>query len=192
MTTNINETGLEVSCSATQSLATILTSPIALQNTSLRHSPSLYFSDEFCDKAVAACTTKALVSVNKGVFEVNTNIAKPPFMALPFAAGTELLGLVKEGGLEVVPTASLPPSFDSLTDPFNEDSDDSIAAMQKELDAKRARKKKVQLEASLSMEEKVQEEVALAVTKKRSCLLPRRVTHQVKNPKAHSLLFPAT
>jgi hypothetical protein len=155
VTTNINETGLEVSCSATQSLATILTSPIALQDTSLTHSPSLYFSDQSCDKAVAACTTKALGTVNEGVFEVNTTIAKPPFVALPFAAGTELLGLVKEGGLEVVPTASLPPSFDSLTDAFNEDSDDSIAAMQKQLDARRASKKKVQREASLSMEEKV-------------------------------------
>jgi hypothetical protein len=177
VTTNINETGLEVSCSVTQSLATILASPIALQDTSLTHSPSLYFSDQSYDKAVAACTTKALGSVNEGVFEVDTTIAKPPFMALPFAAGTELLGLVKEGGLEVVPTASLPPSFDSLTDLFNEDSNDSIAAMQKVLDAKRASKKKIQLEASLSMEEKVQEEVAkkasaLAVTRKEVAVLP--------------------
>jgi hypothetical protein len=177
VTTNINETGLEVSYSVTQSLATILTSPIALQDTSLPHSPSLYFSDQSYDKAIAACTTEALGSVNKGVLEVDTTIAKPPFMALPFAAGTELLGLVKEGRLEVVPTASLPPSFDSLTDPFNEDSDDSIAALQKVLDAKRASKKKVQLEASLTMEEKVPEEVAknasfLAVTKKKVAVLP--------------------
>jgi hypothetical protein len=109
--TNINETGLEVSCSATQSLDTNVTSLIALQNTSLALPSSLSFSDDSRDKSVSSIDKmrNEFAAMQEKLKRKEATIAMPPCMALPVGASTKELGRVNEGGLlEVDATIAMP------------------------------------------------------------------------------------
>jgi hypothetical protein len=125
-------------------------------------SSSFYFDDDPCDESVS--------SIDKMLNEYGASQEQ-------LKAKEALKEEAVITAVVVVPNVSLPPSY-SNTDPFSEESDDpAIAALEKQLTALKAiKKKKVEQEAVESREKKEQEEAAkkaqaLALKKKEQAFL---------------------